>query len=35
MIERQKGSTKLVLADHMWRKLPGDHPAVYAENIET
>jgi membrane protease YdiL (CAAX protease family) len=25
----------VVLADRMWRKLPGDHPAVYTENIVT
>jgi len=25
----------VVLADHMWRKLPEDHPALYTENIET
>jgi uncharacterized protein len=25
----------VVIADRMWRKLPGDHAAVYAENIET
>jgi membrane protease YdiL (CAAX protease family) len=25
----------VVLVDSMWHKLPGDHPAAYAENIET
>jgi membrane protease YdiL (CAAX protease family) len=25
----------VVLVDRMWHKLPGDHPAAYAENIET
>jgi hypothetical protein len=28
-------SITVVLADHMWRKLPEDHPALYTENIET
>jgi membrane protease YdiL (CAAX protease family) len=25
----------VVLVDRMWHKLPGDHPAAYAENIKT